>query len=101
MILALLVAFIVSLLGLSFLMMSETERRIARNERFSTLALYGAESGARLVKRWFDRPEGFIKFPAVGVTDRKPRKPGEFADQSRFSFYDRPDPILPPKDGRP
>ncbi len=36
----------------------------------------------------------------VGVTDRKPKKPGEYAEQSRFSFYDRPDPILPPKEGR-
>jgi hypothetical protein len=33
----------------------------------------------------------------IGVTDRKPRKPGEDAPQSQFSFYDRPDPILPPK----
>lgn len=34
----------------------------------------------------------------IGVTDRKPRKPGEYAPQAKFSFYDRPDPILPPKD---
>ena len=33
----------------------------------------------------------------IGVTDRKPKKPGEDAPQSQFSFYDRPDPILPPK----
>lgn len=37
----------------------------------------------------------------IGVTDRKPRKPGEHAPQSRYSFYDRPDPILPPKDTAP
>jgi hypothetical protein len=37
----------------------------------------------------------------VGVTDRKPKKPGESEDQSEFSFYDRPDPILPPKAGEP
>ena len=37
----------------------------------------------------------------IGVTDRNPRKPGEHAPQSRYSFYDRPDPILPPKDPDP
>ena len=37
----------------------------------------------------------------IGVTDRRPRKPGEHAPQSRYSFYDRPDPILPPKDPDP
>lgn len=37
----------------------------------------------------------------IGVTDRKPRKPGEHAPQAEFSFYDRPDPILPPKDPDP
>lgn len=37
----------------------------------------------------------------VGVTDRKPRKPGEYAPQSEYSFYDRPDPILPPKEPDP
>ena len=33
----------------------------------------------------------------IGVTDRKPKKPGEDASRSQFSFYDRPDPILPAK----
>ena len=33
----------------------------------------------------------------IGVTDRKPKRPGEQAPVSPFSFYDRPDPILPPK----
>ena len=34
----------------------------------------------------------------IGMTDRKPRKPGEHAPQAKFSFYDWPDPILPLKD---
>lgn len=39
----------------------------------------------------------------IGVTTRKPKKPGEHAPQSQFMFFDRPDPILPPKgpDGGP
>ena len=34
----------------------------------------------------------------VGTSDRRPRKPGEYAPHSEYMFYDRPDPILPPKD---
>ncbi len=34
----------------------------------------------------------------IGVTERDPRKPGEHAPNAEFSFYERPDPVLPPKD---
>jgi hypothetical protein len=33
----------------------------------------------------------------IGFSTRKPRKPGEYEEQSKYSFYDRPNPILPPK----
>lgn len=33
----------------------------------------------------------------IGVTQRKPKKPGEHDTHSPFTFFDRPDPILPPK----
>jgi len=33
----------------------------------------------------------------VGLTTRRPKKPGEYAPESEFAFYDRPDPILAPK----
>jgi type II secretory pathway pseudopilin PulG len=55
-IVALLVMVIMTLLGIPFLLMGETENRIAENERLSLQALYAAESGARIVKRWFDMP---------------------------------------------
>ncbi len=37
----------------------------------------------------------------IGVTTRKPKKPGEHAPHSQFMFFDRPDSILPPKDTPP
>lgn len=37
----------------------------------------------------------------IGVSTRRPKKPGEYQEQSEFSFFDRPDPILPPKDAPP
>ena len=55
-IIAILVTVILTLLGISFLMMAETENKIAENERLSAQTLYVAESAARQVKRWFDHP---------------------------------------------
>lgn len=37
----------------------------------------------------------------IGVSTRRPKKPGEYQEQSEFAFYDRPDPVLPPKDPPP
>ncbi len=37
----------------------------------------------------------------IGVSERRPRKPGEHAPQSKYTFFDRPDPILAPKDPPP
>ena len=55
-IVSILVMVILTLLGISFLLMAETENQIAQNELRSAQALQAAESGARMVKRWFDRP---------------------------------------------
>ena len=55
-IIAILVTVILTLLGISFLMMAETENKIAENELLSAQTLYVAESAARQVKRWFDHP---------------------------------------------
>ncbi len=65
MIIAILVMVILTLLGISFLLLAETENKIAENERLSAQALFAAESGARMVKRWFDRPEA--DYPNVNV----------------------------------
>jgi Tfp pilus assembly protein PilX len=73
-VIALLVAVILMLLGIAFLLMGETENRIAQNEKRSAQAFYVAEAGARAVKRWFDRPGTGLRFPAPGVVDRTHRK---------------------------
>ena len=73
-ILAALVTVILSLLGLSYTMMAQTENTIAENERNSAAALYAAEAGARLVVGWFNDPtaSGFL-VPATTDMDRTKR----------------------------
>jgi hypothetical protein len=62
-VIAILVTVILAMLGISFLLMGETESRIAQNEHFAAQALYAAESGTRIVQRWFDNPGGAIHYP--------------------------------------
>jgi len=74
-IVALLVMVIMTLLGVPFLLMGETENRIAENERLSLQSLYAAEAGAHMVKRWFDQPmaaENAIN-PPIAAFDRSLR----------------------------
>lgn len=68
-ILATLVTVILSLLGLSYLMMAQTENTIAENERNSAAALYVAEAGARLAVGWFNDPTstGYMVPGSAGV----------------------------------
>lgn len=66
-IIALLVTFILSILGASFVMMAHTEGRIAENERRALQTLYLAEAGARVVQGWFDRPDTAFGFPPESV----------------------------------
>lgn len=76
MVIAMLVTVIMTLLGVAFLLMAETENRIAQNEKLAAQALYFAEAGTRQVKRWFDRPlsspnNGWnLDFPAVNAMRR-------------------------------
>src|SRR5687768_1788631 len=46
-----------SLLGLGFVAMSETEGAIATNERNTNQTLHVAEAGAKTVVEWFQDPE--------------------------------------------
>lgn len=71
---AVLVSVIMALLGISFLLMGETEARIAQNEKRAAQALYLAEAGARAVKRWFDHPGTALGFPPQAVADRTLRR---------------------------
>ena len=69
-----LVTAILALLGISFLLLAETERRIAENEKRAAQALYAAEAGLRTVKRWFDEPDGALLFPEPSDVDRTLRR---------------------------
>ena len=73
-ILAALVTVILSLLGLSYLMMAQTENTIAENERNSAAAMYVAEAGARMVAGWFNDPTttGYL-VPTAADVDRTKR----------------------------
>ncbi len=67
-IVSIIVMVILTLLGISFLLMADTENQIAQNELRSAQALQAAESGARMVKRWFDKPFGSqnVSNPTLG-----------------------------------
>ncbi|PYT12250.1 MAG: hypothetical protein DMF51_13730, partial [Acidobacteria bacterium] len=70
-IIATLVSVILALLGLSYLMMAQTESTIAENERNSATAMYVAEAGARLAINWFNDPSstGYL-VPTSAQVDR-------------------------------
>jgi len=76
MVIAILVSVIMTLLGVSYLMMAETENRIAENERLSDQALFTGEAATRMVKRWFDRPANAVNLinPTLAVIDRSLRQ---------------------------
>src|SRR5258705_13383524 len=73
-IIAVLVTVILALLGLSYLMMAQTESTIAENERNAATALYVAEAGARLAVNWFNDPTstGYL-VPTTAQIDRTKR----------------------------
>jgi len=53
-----LVMVILTLLGISYLLLAQTENQIAENELNAQQALFVAEGGARLVINWFNDPTG-------------------------------------------
>ena len=87
-VISVLVMAIMTLLGISFLMMAETENQIAENEKLSAQALYVGEASVRQVKRWFDRPRSSdflswnLDFPAVAIVDRTLRMVDDDGDPS-------------------
>ncbi len=81
-VLALLVMIIMTLLGLAFVLAGEMESRIAVNKRDAEQALYVAEGGVRIVKKWFDAPAGATSFPCrrASQIDRSVRYVDDNAD---------------------
>ena len=90
-VLAMLVSVILTLLGISFLLMSDTENRIAQNEKLASQALYAADASTRAVKHWFDHPESgsAIPFPSPSVVQR----------DLRIIDTDGPGPVAPADSG--
>jgi Tfp pilus assembly protein PilX len=68
-VIALLIMVIMTLLGLAFILVGETEARIARNQRDMSQAQFVAEGGARMVKNWFERPDS-----TSAISCRRPRR---------------------------
>ncbi len=73
-VIALLVTVVLALLGISFLLMAETENRIAQNEQRSAQAYFAAQSTIRVVKSWFDYPASGVSMPALTDVDRTQRR---------------------------
>ncbi len=74
-IIAILITVIMSLLGISYLLMAQTESTIAENERNGAMALYVAEAGARVAVNWFNDPStttGYL-VPTTGQVTRTVR----------------------------
>jgi hypothetical protein len=67
---ALFATLAIALVGTAFLMMTQTESRIARNEAHAVQARYAAEAGARAVKGWFERPGTAAGFPLNAAVER-------------------------------
>src|SRR5262245_12190325 len=73
-VLALLIMVIMTLLGLAFVLVGDTEARIARNQRDVAQAQFIAEGGVRIVRAWFEDPTvtGYL-LPTVSQMDRTQR----------------------------
>jgi hypothetical protein len=84
MVLTLLITVIMTLLGVSFVLMAETENRIAENERLSSQVMFFAESGVRVVESWFNSAYlgDALILPTPGVVDRTQRLIDDDGDSS-------------------
>ncbi len=73
-IIAVLITVIMSLLGISYMLMGQTENTIAENEENAAIALFVAQSGARLAVNWLNDPSstGYL-VPSTAQVDRSLR----------------------------
>ncbi len=67
---SLMIMVILTLLGIAYILLAETETQIAVNERNASQALYTAESGARVVIEWINIPVGGFSAPTSAEVDR-------------------------------
>ena len=68
---SILVMVILTLLGISYLMLAQTESQIAENQLNAQQALFVAEAGARMVVNWFNDPSSTgYKVPTPAQVNR-------------------------------
>lgn len=79
MVIAILVTAILLLLGMSFLLLGQTEGAISNNQLHHEQALYVCEAVSRSVKRWFDAPRSAMDVPETGDVRRDLRR---YTDES-------------------
>jgi hypothetical protein len=94
--LSLLVTVVVTLLGITYLFLADTEGQIAANERDRAQVLGLAEAGARLVKYWYDNPIlGDIGTPSYLFLDTYDIRKKELWDVDQRKINDDGDPGTP------
>ena len=86
-VLALLVVAVLTVLGLSFSLLAQTENRIAETERLASQTLYLSEAAARAVVHWFDAPNAATGFsyPGSAAVDRTLRRIDEDGDPATLA----------------
>lgn len=92
-VIALLIMVIMTLLGLAFVLVGDTEARIARNQRDVAQAQFVAEGGVRMVRAWFEDPTGTgYLVPTTGQMDRTQRWVDDDNDGTYIAYTSAPSP---------
>ena len=91
-VIAILIMVIMSLMGLAFALVAETENKISVNERHQAQALYVAEGTVRLVKGWFDDPASGYLVPTSSQADRSLRYVDHDGDGTYQLYSSAPSP---------
>ena len=85
MIIALMIMIILTLLGVTFVVLAEQEQQIAVNDRDLAQALYVAEAGVDIAKRWFNNPDPANPFkPPTSELTRDLREGHTLSDPSVY-----------------
>lgn len=93
MLVSLMVMVGLSLLGLAFVTISETESAISVNERNAMQTLAVAETGARTVVEWFNAPKWALANDLMPLNDAAIKQERKAQDAANFTYtgYYKPD----------
>src|SRR5262245_49664416 len=92
-VIALLIMVIMTLLGLAFVLVGDTEARIARNQRDVAQAQFVAEGGVRIVRAWFEDPTvTAYLLPTTAQMDRTQRWVDDNNDGTYTVYTSAPSP---------